>query len=345
VPSTDEWLARICSIRVDPDRGRPTTKIGASEAPALPFDEEFAREHGLGPGQEIVELFRVVGRLRAPEPRPFCVMSERAFEVGPVLQSLAEGIVQVEAVFAGHLRAPELNLHGRDLVVGKLFGLEVGEAPVGVAEARLQFDRVLVRGHGLAPSAGGAQGVAQAEPDARLVGRAVQDGLEKVDGLAVFTNEAHARGVEIAQAGVHGIGFAQPLDVRQGVGRLLLAVEDDSQVVPRGLKARRQIQAVFEQAFGVGIAAEARAGLGQHPHGRHVRGVGLEALAQQVLGHRQAILDQGQGRDPQSRVSHAGLDVARVGLVGAGCVPKQVELLGDDAPGVRKIRPQGHGVA
>ena len=30
VPSTREWLARICSIRVEPERGRPTMKIGAS---------------------------------------------------------------------------------------------------------------------------------------------------------------------------------------------------------------------------------------------------------------------------------------------------------------------------
>ncbi len=28
-PSTSGWLARICSTRVDPDRGRPTMKIGS----------------------------------------------------------------------------------------------------------------------------------------------------------------------------------------------------------------------------------------------------------------------------------------------------------------------------
>ena len=29
VPSTCEWLASICSIKVDPARGRPTTKIAS----------------------------------------------------------------------------------------------------------------------------------------------------------------------------------------------------------------------------------------------------------------------------------------------------------------------------
>jgi hypothetical protein len=29
VPSTCEWLARICSINVEPERGKPTMKIGS----------------------------------------------------------------------------------------------------------------------------------------------------------------------------------------------------------------------------------------------------------------------------------------------------------------------------
>ena len=29
VPSTLEWLARICSINVDPARGKPTMKMGS----------------------------------------------------------------------------------------------------------------------------------------------------------------------------------------------------------------------------------------------------------------------------------------------------------------------------
>jgi hypothetical protein len=32
VASTAEWLDRICSINVDPARGRPTMKIGSDEA-------------------------------------------------------------------------------------------------------------------------------------------------------------------------------------------------------------------------------------------------------------------------------------------------------------------------
>ena len=30
VPSTNEWLAKICSSNVEPDRGKPTIKIGSA---------------------------------------------------------------------------------------------------------------------------------------------------------------------------------------------------------------------------------------------------------------------------------------------------------------------------
>ncbi len=36
VPSTREWLARICSTRVEPERGSPTMKIGAGSGSPLP---------------------------------------------------------------------------------------------------------------------------------------------------------------------------------------------------------------------------------------------------------------------------------------------------------------------
>ena len=48
VPSTCEWLARICSIRVEPARGMPRMKIGsgAGAAPAGAGGEEVRREEG-----------------------------------------------------------------------------------------------------------------------------------------------------------------------------------------------------------------------------------------------------------------------------------------------------------
>jgi hypothetical protein len=36
VPSTWLWLARICSISVEPERGRPTMKIGSVRGQPCP---------------------------------------------------------------------------------------------------------------------------------------------------------------------------------------------------------------------------------------------------------------------------------------------------------------------
>ena len=49
VPSTLEWLARICSISVEPARGRPTMKIGsgAGAAEALAAREKLLVEQSL----------------------------------------------------------------------------------------------------------------------------------------------------------------------------------------------------------------------------------------------------------------------------------------------------------
>ncbi len=40
VPSTAEWVARICSTRVEPALGNPTMKIGAVEAAPPPSRAE-----------------------------------------------------------------------------------------------------------------------------------------------------------------------------------------------------------------------------------------------------------------------------------------------------------------
>jgi hypothetical protein len=36
VPSTAEWLARICSTKVEPERGSPTMKIGSGAVAPQP---------------------------------------------------------------------------------------------------------------------------------------------------------------------------------------------------------------------------------------------------------------------------------------------------------------------
>src|SRR5271155_5061643 len=95
VPSTCEWLARICSIRVEPERGRPTMKIGASGRTPAPARgagegggesalapgagggvEEGAGEQRLGLQHRGVGRGRVVGARRPPQGGAGAIVGE-----------------------------------------------------------------------------------------------------------------------------------------------------------------------------------------------------------------------------------------------------------------------------
>ena len=123
----------------------------------------------------------------------------------------------------------------------------------------------MVGGDALLPPAGGPQGVAVAEPDLRLVGMFGQDPLIDLDRPVVFPDQAQGGGHQVAVAGVARILRQQALDLGDRLGGLLLAIEDDGVVVPRAGEAGRQFQAAGEEVLGIGVTAQPRAGLGQHP--------------------------------------------------------------------------------
>jgi hypothetical protein len=110
VPSTLEWEARICSMSVEPERGRPTMKMGAaaSAAEARSRGEELRRAHrllqpciALGESRPVAAL----GLLQRIAP---LVVSEGCGVLRAVLERLAERKAQVVAIGGlrgrGHLR-------------------------------------------------------------------------------------------------------------------------------------------------------------------------------------------------------------------------------------------------
>ena len=136
VPSTREWLARICSISVEPERGRPTMKMGAglgSPLPARAAKNDASKK----------------ARMRAAR-RSKCSMSNGASEAPQRVAArvVAEGLrvlrgaarsalPSAKCSCASFLRSPaslaEQPLHGRELRVAEGVVLEVGKTPVGLA--------------------------------------------------------------------------------------------------------------------------------------------------------------------------------------------------------------------
>src|SRR6266403_2800997 len=79
------------------------------------------------------------------------IVSERLLVICPILECLAEGKAQVISIDQWRGRRRLLSPHAHDLIVGEAVGLQVREAPVGVAEARssrgggsIGFDRLLL---------------------------------------------------------------------------------------------------------------------------------------------------------------------------------------------------------
>ena len=114
VPSTCEWLDRICSIRVEPARGRPTMKIGSAPA------RRSLRARRRTPRVNSALAAPARGRSSPPgrsrsaaraQPVARGVVLERLGVVAGVLQRLAQREVEVQAVLVGEVGARELRAH------------------------------------------------------------------------------------------------------------------------------------------------------------------------------------------------------------------------------------------
>ncbi len=270
------------------------------------------------------------------------VVAERRCEIAGVLQRLAERVVQVEAVVVAQVGARHRLAHRPSLGRLEPHRLQVGEAPVGLAEAGRERDGAAIGGDGVGRTAGRLQRVPVAQPDLRLAVPLGQHALVELDGAGVLADQAERRGHQVAVVGIGRVFGQQALDVGQRRLGLVLAMQHDRQVVPRAGEARGQLQAVRQQRLGVAVAADAGGELGQHADRRDVGRRGLQVGLDQPLGLAQPLVAQRPRRRHQRRIAHRGADVLRVGRVGAGRVAGQPQLVGQRAPGARQLRIQRH---
>ena len=148
------------------------------------------------------------------------------------------------------------------------------------------------------------------------------------------------RGVQVAIAGVTRLPGEQPLDLRQRQIRLALAVEHHGIVVARFIEARRELEAAFEQLLRILVAAQPRGNLRQHTQRRDVGRVGLEVSAQARLCERQVVFDERTGGLRQARVACCCLEEVRPRVIRPVRIALRIQLIGEQSPGVRRIRMQ-----
>jgi hypothetical protein len=249
-----------------------------------------------------------VGRIRHPRQAQRvarAVMLEGGRVLVAVFQRLAQREVQVQAVLGVQVAALQLRAHPGDVGIVEAEGLEVGQAPPGIAEARFERGAAPVGGDRALRVAGGLQCVPQAQPDPGLVRMPGEDALVQPDRFVVIASAAQHDRLEVAVAGVAGIAGQQVFDLGQCVLRTVAAMQDHGVVLARGMEARCQLQAALEQAGSILVAANSRGDLGEHADRGDVGRRALQPGAQQRLGAGNVVIDQGTAGGEQDWIGHS----------------------------------------
>ena len=174
-------------MRVEPERGSPTMKIGAllGSPPACASKERRAEERANARGAPL-EAPDVERSLAAAQRVALRVVSERPGVLPALLAGLAEREIQLRVCRASTACAfvfRDQPLHGGDLGVGERIVLQVGEAPPGLGVARICGEHLLVGGLALGTPPERLAHVADGHQQshvARLVLRRALVGLERL---------------------------------------------------------------------------------------------------------------------------------------------------------------------
>src|ERR1700722_102161 len=110
--------------------------IGARRTHTLAVREEFARANLDLPVGVGFDDLRVVADFGPLELVTLFVIAPGFRILAPILEGLAEREAQMIAVNPRSARRGFCGAHAPDLVVCEAIGLEIGEAPIGVAEVR-----------------------------------------------------------------------------------------------------------------------------------------------------------------------------------------------------------------
>ena len=258
----------------DEDRvgcGRPAPRARA---------QELRRKQSLRALHLLAVPVGLVSDAGAAQTVTLLVVLEGRSELPSVLQCLAEREVKVEAILFIQVGSLQLRAHRSDVRLREPEGLQVREAPIGLAEMRRQLDTLAIGAETLVLATGRLQRMAVAHPDlgvARILGEHV---CIQPDRLLVFADTDEDGSLQVSIAGIARLGFERAVDLRQRRRCFVLTMQHERVVVTRSCEAGRELQAALQHALGIGIASEPSSDLRQHAQRRHVRGMLLEVCTQ-----------------------------------------------------------------
>ena len=138
-------------------------------------------------------------------------------DLAPVLQRLAEREAEVIAILQRRCRRRLLGAHARDLLVAEAIGLEVGQAPIGVAEIGPGRRRRAIGLDRLRDPADRLQRMAEPQVHVRRFGRVGQHVPIERDRLVMFSQTDGDGGRKGAVVRIARLQLQQPLDLFAGL--------------------------------------------------------------------------------------------------------------------------------
>ncbi len=201
------------------------------------------------------------------------------------------------AILPRDARCRLLGAHSLNLLLAKSIGLEVREAPIGIAVARSAFDRRVIGVDGFGSFAERLQGVRHRQMKIRGRRSFFQYRAIELDRPLVLAESDARRRVADAVSAIGGIDLEQPVELFERPHVLVPPRQHHRVVVTRRMIIGRERENAFKQQFGIVKHVELHADLGEQPHRLDMVAVTSEILANQLFGRKDlAVREQARWR-------------------------------------------------
>ena len=226
-------------------------RIGARAAIALARGEEFARANLALAHEAALERAGIIMAVTLFQRVAALIMTEGLGEFAAILERLAQREAQMVAVDDRGGWSCLLGPHVLDFLVREAIGLEVREAPVGVAEARPRPRGCPIGLDRLRLPADSLQGMCDRKVQLRVLGCLRHEVAIGPQGFLVLAESDASRGVKRAESPTGRIDRQKPAGLLQRRGVLVPLGEHLGVVVTGDVIVRRERQHALEQKLGV----------------------------------------------------------------------------------------------
>lgn len=277
-------------------------------------------------------FFGVVHNIGTAKRVAFLILLE-GFRVEPIVfERLSESKIQMAAIFVGQSATRKLRAYVLDVPWREAKRLDVGKAPIGLAEIRLQRDTPAVRANGIALPAFGLECMAITQPNLKLIGIIFGELLVHSDGAREVPDPDQCGGSQIAEARIVRRALHQKFRLCKQFRRPVQAMKSDGIAVACGEKPWSDLKAACEEFFRILITAKPHCHFAVHANGMRIGWKFLQESAQQGFGNAGFVFSQRHCGPEQSRIANRCPDLIQISVVGCIDIADDSQLIPEFPP-------------